>query len=162
MKLEGHNVLRALINALFTRSSDLPTADVDGVKCVADEINNVIRTGEGKEQRWFEVRMRDVTPRKFRTYEEQLELDREHADWWLVQSTGQSCFVRNRSRSGAIEDFLHRFPAEKGSVEAELARCFEFIDDEGDRIRESAGSANKCHCQDKPSACCGCHGHEDP
>lgn len=117
----------------------LPVISIDGVKCAVDTIGGVIQTGEGREQRWFELHLRDVTPKRFRSREEQEAMDAEHEDWWLVSSSQRSCFVRNRKRSGAVDDFLRRFPGEAAfgmdAPEAELARGFEFIDDEGDRIR---------------------------
>ena len=150
MKLESHNIFKALIGALagpsakdMARNPDgLPVSNIDGVPCAVDAVGGVIKAGEGKEQRWFELRLRDVTPRHLLTPEEQMdknEREAEHKDWWLVSSSKRSCFVRAESRHTAIDDFLRRFPGESASgldmPEAELARGFDFIDDEGDRIR---------------------------
>lgn len=147
MKLDPENIRKHVIAVVKQDPAipddelrdGLPVISIDGVKCAVDAVNGVIQTGEGKEQRWFELHLRDVTPKRFLTPEEQVKLDAEHEDWWLVSSSQRSCFVRNRKRSGAVEDFLRRFPGEAAfgmdAPEAELARGFEFIDDEGDRIR---------------------------
>ncbi len=152
MKLQDHNVVKGLIDALTGPRPDesgievspelrdgMPVVSIDGIKCAVDVAGRVVQTGEGRDQRWFEVHVRDVTPKRFRTPEEQMKMEQEHEDWWYVSSSQRTVFVRNRSRSGAIEDFLRRFPGESASgldmPEAELARGFEFIDDEGDRIR---------------------------
>jgi hypothetical protein len=152
MRLQDHNVIKAIMEAITQPEMDsahierdlplrdgLPVTRIDGVPCAMDVVNGVIQAGEGREQQWFEVHLRDVTPKRFRSPEEQTKLEQEHEDWWHVSSSQRSVFVRNRSRSGAVEDFLRRFPGEAASgldmPDAELARGFEFIDDEGDRIR---------------------------
>jgi hypothetical protein len=138
MKLVGENVRKHILTAIKNGSvlelrDNMPVINIEGVKCAVDDINGVIQTGEGRNQRWFEVYMRDVTPKRFLTPKEQLDLDRKHADWWVITSSQRTCFVRNCSRSGAIKAFLERFPDESSSdldgPEAELARGLEFIDD---------------------------------
>ena len=141
MKLTEENVRKALAAAMTMGPTDpvtekrdgMPVVEIEGVKCAVDTVNGVIQTGEGKNQRWFELSLRDVTPKRFLPREEQLKLEEEHDDWWLVSSSKRSCFVRSSKRSKAIEDFLRRFPGEAASgidtPEAELARGFEFIDD---------------------------------
>jgi hypothetical protein len=147
MKLDEENVRKHVIAVVKddpTIPEDelrdgLPVVSIDGVKCAVDTNNGVIQTGEGREQRWFELHLRDVTPKRFLSREQQEAMAAEQEDWWLVSSSQRSCFVRNKKRSGAIMDFLMRFPGEAAfgmdMPEAELARGFEFIDDEGDRIR---------------------------
>lgn len=166
MKLQEHNVVKGLIDAFATRIAEdypempprdgMPVVSVDGVPCAVDVAGRVIQTGEGRDQRWFEVHVRDVTPKRFRSPEEQAKLAEEHEDWWYVSSSQRTVFVRNRSRSGAIEDFLRRFPGESASgldmPEAELARGFEFIDDEGDRIRAEFVAKEVMETQPEPEA----------
>lgn len=150
MKLQDHNIARALTEALtsplgpVTEERDgLPVVAVEGVECAVDTPNRVIRTGSGKDQRWYEVHLRDVTPKRFLTPEEQTEIwgrDDDPKDWWIVSSSARTVFVRCKTRYDAIMDFLRRFPGEaafgQAAPEAQVARGMQFIDDEGDRLRE--------------------------
>jgi hypothetical protein len=99
-----------------------------------------------------------------------MHLDDDQKDWWNVSTMKRNVFIRNESRSGAITDFLMRFPDEDQSgVDAELARGFLFFDDEADRLRKEVKELrDKDYDEDKgplgklletlnakPSGCCG-------
>jgi hypothetical protein len=151
MKLQDHNVAKAVIDALASPALGEPTSEsleprdgmpvvkIDGIKCAIDVAGRIVQAGDGHRQRWFEIVARDVTPRRYLPPEEQAALDEVLEDWWMVTTSKRTCFVRNRSHGGAIKDFLSRFPGETAhgmdAPEAELARGFEFVDDEADKLR---------------------------
>jgi hypothetical protein len=138
MKLEKHNIKKTIISALVSGAASIeqgnPVIVIDGVRCSIDSKTHAIRVGEGHFQRWYEIDLRDVTPAKFLPPDEQAARDDNHKDWWMISTSKRTCFVRNRCRSGAIDDFLKHFPGETApgmdAPDAELARGFEFIDDE--------------------------------
>ena len=135
MRLTEDNLKKALLEALAdpadSKRDGLPEVSVDGVRCAVDTVGATVRSGEGKDQRWWELLLRDVTPRRFLTAGQQADRDSEVEDWWMVNTMTKTAFVKSASRREAIEKFLLRFPVEDSSQspDAELARGFDFVDE---------------------------------
>lgn len=141
MKLTEDNLKTALLKVLADSSTGkrygLPEVSVDGVSCAVDTLNAVVRSGKGTDQVWWELLLRDVTPRRFLTPQQQADRDAEIEDWWMVTSTTRTAFVKSVSRSSAIEKFIMKFP-EENNPDAELARGFDFVDDSTEMLEEFA------------------------
>lgn len=116
MKLSVDDVLKYIFSVLVEKGD--PVLNISGVHCDIDILNKVIKTVEDHQR--FEICLLDVTPF---TKEQELVVEEE---WWLVTTSQRSCFVQNKSRSGAVKDFLTKFPG-KDTPDVELARGFEFI-----------------------------------
>lgn len=133
MKLDADNVLKGIFRTLTTgsalteRRDELPVIEIDGIKCAVDALNKVVQAGEQREQRWFEVALFDVTPRRFLLREEQVELlHGEDPEWWSVTGSTRMAFVRALSRSKAMQYFAAKY--HETATDCELARGFEFVD----------------------------------
>lgn len=146
-KLESDNVLKAVFDALTAKPLDekrdgLLVVEIDGIKCAVDVANKTVQTGEGREQRWFEVTACDATPKRFLSAAEQMSFREETDSWWTVITTsGRTSFVHAKSRSQALERFAARYPGEIAGADCELARGFDFVDpDSSDWLSEVAPS----------------------
>ena len=132
MKLDSDNVLKGIFAALTT-GTGLPLIRIEGVPCAADGVNGVVQTGEGTEQRWFQVMLHDVTPKRFLSRDEQTEiLYGEQDEWWTVMAPSRTAFVRARSRSLAMQYYSAKF--HELAEDCELARGFEFIDPMAEKL----------------------------
>lgn len=142
MRLDKENVLKHVLAVVAQdptvpeeeKRDGLPVISIDGVKCAVDAMRATLQVGEGRDQRWWQVALHDATPRRFMSREEQERLQAEVEDWWMVTSQARTAFVRAPSRSLAMQHFADRFPGE-GGLDAELARGFEFVDPESDKLR---------------------------
>lgn len=140
MKLDSNNVLKALLDCIANPPDDptgcsepqppprdgLPVVSIEGVPCAIDCVNGVIQTGEDREQRWFEVALHDVTPKRFLSREEQEAMMSEAPDWWMVTAPSRMAFVRAKCRSQAMLFYAAAF--HEKATDCELARSFDFVD----------------------------------
>ncbi len=140
MKLDGREVCRHLFKMLTNSSNGadggLPTVDIEGVKCVVDTTGRTVRTGEGREQAWYEVTIHDVTPNRFLTPEEQTEKRSESDEWWNVTGPSAVTFVRAKSRSLAMMYYAEKY--REIPADCELSRGFDFIDPTAEKLPELA------------------------
>jgi hypothetical protein len=132
MKLDSTNVLRGIFQALMREPA--PLNEIDGVKCVVDFLDATVKIGEDREQAWFEVALFDVTPRRFLSRDEQLDMNLETEEWWNVTSPKRMAFVRAKSRSKAMQYFAAKF--HETATDCELARGFEFVDPTKEELPE--------------------------
>lgn len=132
MKLDENSVLQHVFEALSARATEekrdgLPVVTVEGIPCAVDILNRTLQTGEKQEQRWFEVTLHDVTPRRFLGEEEQDSLILEQTqEWWMVSGRDRTAFVRATSRRLAMKYFADKF--HEDAVDCECAYGFSFID----------------------------------